>query len=346
MNKFNYYGIMVRNNGIFYNGVDFELYGLGEANIVYEAETENHFTRFMGIFNSKTNNCKRVGLIRSTRPHFIQWIMEYQNSFLLHCGGSPEALKFLEQNENNPQLVSYNVFFQKTTDFEVMNFLFEKKYHFGREHQSKMIHFNKQVGRDGALRLTTNISSLNSVLNHINIGKRPLLTNTVPKFDMSKERSRLCKGALIKYNPKYSVQWTFNKLKKQYLRYHFFNLKSRKIRHNTKLWAKTIIIQYVKTKRGANCQHNQQKSADGRNLRLLYHKNQKYCHHNLIQTVGNGRTLILKDGKVSNGRWIKRNFATRTQWFNSKLQEINFGEENVWIQVVNHPTNLIKLILK
>ncbi len=63
--------------------------GLASANLVYEALAEGGITRFMLIFAGKTP--ATVGPVRSARPYFVDWALEY-NALYAHAGGSPQAL--------------------------------------------------------------------------------------------------------------------------------------------------------------------------------------------------------------------------------------------------------------
>lgn len=72
-------------------------FGLNTADIVYEAPAEGGLTRFLAIFDS-VRTVEKVGPIRSARPYFLDWIAEY-NGLYLHCGGSPEALDLIKQND-------------------------------------------------------------------------------------------------------------------------------------------------------------------------------------------------------------------------------------------------------
>jgi|WetSurMetagenome_2_1015567.scaffolds.fasta_scaffold03831_7 hypothetical protein len=70
--------------------------GIDKASLVYEAEVEGNYTRLMAVFAS-LYNVKEIGPVRSARPYFIDWAEEL-NSIYVHCGGSPEALADLAQD--------------------------------------------------------------------------------------------------------------------------------------------------------------------------------------------------------------------------------------------------------
>jgi hypothetical protein len=68
--------------------------GYNDADIVYETLAEGGITRTMAIFQSKDSN--EIGPVRSARPGFVEWAMEYGAVFA-HVGGSDEALALINQ---------------------------------------------------------------------------------------------------------------------------------------------------------------------------------------------------------------------------------------------------------
>jgi hypothetical protein len=66
--------------------------GLDKADIVYEVLSEGEVTRFLAIYHSQKPEV--IGPVRSIRPYFIQ-IGAGFDAFLVHAGGSPDALETL-----------------------------------------------------------------------------------------------------------------------------------------------------------------------------------------------------------------------------------------------------------
>jgi hypothetical protein len=69
--------------------------GLSEADIVYETMAEGGIPRFIALFQK--NSPEEIGPIRSARPYFISISEEYNLPFA-HCGGSEEALSYIQNN--------------------------------------------------------------------------------------------------------------------------------------------------------------------------------------------------------------------------------------------------------
>lgn len=66
-------------------------YGVNQADIVYEFETEGGVTRRLGIF-SDLSKVQTVGPIRSARTYFSSVAVSYKAP-LVHCGGSTYAMR-------------------------------------------------------------------------------------------------------------------------------------------------------------------------------------------------------------------------------------------------------------
>ena len=77
--------------------------GLNEAVVLFEMIVEGGISRFMAIFRADKLP-KRIGPIRSLRPHFVSVARGY-NPLLLHAGGSAIAYQALARN---PDLLSHD----------------------------------------------------------------------------------------------------------------------------------------------------------------------------------------------------------------------------------------------
>lgn len=66
--------------------------GLSQAAIVYEALAEGGITRFLAIFGP--NLPERVGPVRSARPYYLDWCLEY-DCYYAHVGGNVTALDLI-----------------------------------------------------------------------------------------------------------------------------------------------------------------------------------------------------------------------------------------------------------
>ena len=67
--------------------------GISEAGLVFEAPVEGGITRFMTVY-STDKVVEKIGPVRSSRPYFIDWAMEF-SALYGHFGGSPAALDII-----------------------------------------------------------------------------------------------------------------------------------------------------------------------------------------------------------------------------------------------------------
>lgn len=80
-------------------------YGISEADIMYELETESDITRYMAIF-SDLSDVGTIGPVRSARTFFNSLALSY-DAPLVHCGGSSAALRG-EVDESGTRISNWN----------------------------------------------------------------------------------------------------------------------------------------------------------------------------------------------------------------------------------------------
>lgn len=71
--------------------------GLSKADIIYETSAEGGIPRFIALFSSE--NCDKIGPVRSIRPYFIDIGKEF-NLPVAHCGGSAVALDTISKDDS------------------------------------------------------------------------------------------------------------------------------------------------------------------------------------------------------------------------------------------------------
>lgn len=79
--------------------------GVEYANLVIEAPVEGGITRFLAVF-ADDFDVNEIGPIRSARPYFLDWAMEF-GALYVHVGGSPDALSIVKNNKNIHNLNQY-----------------------------------------------------------------------------------------------------------------------------------------------------------------------------------------------------------------------------------------------
>lgn len=73
-------------------------YGIGEADMMYEVETEGGITRFLAIYSDLTD-VAAIGPVRSLRTFFTS-IAESYDTPTIHCGGSVKGLQGMHDFNN------------------------------------------------------------------------------------------------------------------------------------------------------------------------------------------------------------------------------------------------------
>jgi Protein of unknown function (DUF3048) N-terminal domain/Protein of unknown function (DUF3048) C-terminal domain len=71
-------------------------FGLGSADVVYEAPAEAGIPRLMPLFLRQGGEASRIGPVRSTRHYFVELANEYRTP-LVHIGASPQGFEMLKE---------------------------------------------------------------------------------------------------------------------------------------------------------------------------------------------------------------------------------------------------------
>lgn len=185
--------------------------GLEKASVVYEAEVEGNYTRYMAVFAS-TEDIKQIGPIRSARGYFLDWAGEL-NAVYVHCGGSPEALVKITKKGINDLNEFYNgQYFWRATDGEAPH------------------------------NVITSSANLNKLLENKKISSG----NYSPwlfKDDKPLTEAKNQKISIAYNHPDFKVSWQYNAESNDYLRYLVD--KPQVTYDNNTINAKNIIIQVI-----------------------------------------------------------------------------------------------------
>jgi len=187
--------------------------GLTEANLIYEVEAEGGITRLLAIYAAKTG-VKKIGPVRSARPYLVDWAEEL-SALLVHCGGSPEALVKITQDEIND---------------------FNEFYHGG--------YFWRDLSRTAPHNIYTSSANLTKYLQDNKLTQGSFLSWKF-KDDLALNLRPATSTIKIAYRaPDYIVEWRYNKKNNDYFRYLAGELHRDESGQIIK--AKNIIIQYIK----------------------------------------------------------------------------------------------------
>jgi hypothetical protein len=189
--------------------------GLEKASLVYEAEVEGGYTRFMAVF-ATVEKIAQIGPVRSARPYFVDWAQEI-GAVYAHCGGSPEALVAIEQRGLADLNEMYNgQYFWRPGDRSAPHNIFTSS-----DNLNKFLE-NKKISNDGY----------------------PFwqFKNDTPVSSSSVDRD-----IVVNYkSPGLKAVWVYNKADNDYIRYSggqpFFSAGGNLVS------AKNIVIQFVPAK--------------------------------------------------------------------------------------------------
>lgn len=99
--------------------------GVDTASLVYETIAEGAITRLLAIYDPE-NLPENVGPVRSLRPYFLEWAKEV-GAIVVHVGGSPEALRDVEEWDNINEFYQGNYFWRDTKRVAPHNLLTSKE---------------------------------------------------------------------------------------------------------------------------------------------------------------------------------------------------------------------------
>jgi hypothetical protein len=335
------YCVMIRNFVVGQQGYDTSISGIEFADVVYEAQIEAGYTRFMAIFSNKNNVTEEIGTIRSTRPHFIYWMREYPNSVLLHCGGSPEALSLIKAS---PEIKTINIIGKASSTLENPENRLKDKVHY---FNNLLYYYNENEhsvkGIDQALKIYTTIKDYSA---YIVCPKNLSKINNINGTDFEQRDFELTNllsfnKLQIIYNKSYGLTWTYVPENNMYQRNNLIWMKRELVANiQMNVFAKTIIIQYIKSDSHTPCTHNIDKLSDGRTYREVHHPNKEFCYHIKYDIIAEGDAYIIKGGFIEKGYWRKDDLNSQTMWFDKNKERIYPLHDKLWIQVVTSTTKM------
>lgn len=274
--------------------------GLTSADIIYEVVAEGGITRFMAIYLCNLSDVQ-VGPIRSARTYYLDWLLEY-DALYAHVGGAntPGPADALSQ------IIRYEI--KDLNQFSIGFPVFWRDYQrighpVATEHT--MYSTTQKLWEVGAKRGWVATDSA---------GIRWDKSFTPWKFKEDEGGGNVSKITVNFWESQsqYQVQWTYDSDSNSYKRKNgedHLDLNNKK-----QLEGKNIIVQF---QREANAN-------DGYpgNVHLLY------------GTTGSGRVLIVQDGNVIEGKWIKSTRTARTKFVDKNGVEIQLNRGQIWIQTV------------
>jgi hypothetical protein len=190
-------------------------FGLEQASIVYEAEVEGNYTRFMAVYDlNYAKGIEKIGPVRSARSYFLDWAMEL-GAIYGHCGGSPEALARISDSD----IVDLNEFYNGNS-------------------------FWRDKSREAPHNVMTSWEKLDrfSIANGVSFSE---ISSWSFKDDADlPQRGEDNKDVMINYShPYFDVIWRYKKDENAYIR--FFENKPQLTGNGNEIIAKNIVVQII-----------------------------------------------------------------------------------------------------
>lgn len=281
--------------------------GLSKADIVYEAIAEGGITRFLVIYYCDTAAFDTLlGPIRSARTYYLDWTMEYDGPFV-HVGGAtchpdvdPRARALCQIDEYGirdiDQIGRYGSYPYFWRDYEKLGHPVATE-HTMHSTTEKLWEIAEKAGYKAE-----DEEGINWL---VNFKSWKFKEDDKEKGDVSEIKFNFWEG-----HQDYKVVWRYDKDKNEYKR---INGDKEHLDFNTKeqLTTKVVIIQ--KTREiGPVDEHK----------------------HLLYKTTGSGELLLFQDGKVIEGKWVKKDKASRTIFYDKRGREIKLNQGKIWIEIV------------
>jgi len=192
--------------------------GLSAAGAVYEAFAEGGITRFLAIFQEPLPDS--IGPVRSLRPYFLRWGLEY-NIPVAHAGGSQPALADIGTlGMKNIEALAYG-----------------------------SSYFFRASDRPSPHNLYTNNSKLTALVSKLGFDKAPTFTPLTRKEDTTPVTAANPDIKITYGNASYNVEWKYDASNNNYGRSQGGAVQ--KDRNNsTQLTAKNVVVMYTPTSYG------------------------------------------------------------------------------------------------
>lgn len=294
--------------------------GISRADVVYEIVAEGGITRFLSIFYcGAAASDVQIAPVRSARVYFIDYAAEYGDKpIFMHVGGANDyggtgetarKARALETLESMGWRVARGNDFDTTYDsgFPV----FWRNYE--RLDKQVATEHTMMASLDAAYEQATKrgfeAEDPEGVRWDENFVKWQFSDEAPVGFDEASEISfEFWEDGM--FSNEYAVVWKYDSGRGIYLRENGGQVHN-DLATGEQITASNVVILFAR----------QQGPVDS-NIHLLY------------TTIGSGKALVFRDGKVIEATWEKDDQEERTIFFDSDNEEISFKGGPIWIEVV------------
>lgn len=284
--------------------------GLSRVDIVYEAVAEGGITRFMGIFycGAAAQNLT-MAPVRSARTYFLDWVSEY-DALYNHVGGAGRCPDETVDPRAKAlcQIGQYGI-----KDLDQFGISFPNCY----RNPDRLDH--PVATEHQMICLSDNLYDIAKTKGWTNVDEDGIAWNK--NFESWKFKDDLAEkdrpasfsaefAAWKGYEKEYAVRWDYDRVSNNYKRFNG-GVPHTDLETEEQLTAKDVVLQFSK-ETGPVDEHA----------------------HLLYQTIGEGKAIILLDGKKIEGTWQKKNRTSRTKFYDEKGREIEFNRGQIWIEIL------------
>lgn len=279
--------------------------GLSSADIIYEAVAEGGITRLLAIFYCNPGDFQ-VGPVRSARTYFLDWVSEYDGLYA-HVGGA---------NTPGPANALGQIIDYKIKDLNQFSIGFPT---FWRDYQR----LGHPVATEHTMYSTTHKLWAVAEKRGWDVASSegdkwdkdfvPFKFSAKANTDTSLQAATKIEVNFWGNQPDYSVLWEFDSSCNCYKRKNG-GTDHTDLNNKQQLAPKNVVIQLE--------QESHANDGYEGNVHLLY------------KTIGSGKALIFKEGKVIVGKWVKSSRKARTKFTDEKGVEVELTVGQIWIQTV------------
>ncbi|PIS07926.1 hypothetical protein COT78_01075 [Candidatus Berkelbacteria bacterium CG10_big_fil_rev_8_21_14_0_10_43_13] len=192
--------------------------GLSAAGAVYEAFAEGGITRFLAVFQQPLPDS--IGPVRSLRPYFLRWGLEY-NIPIAHAGGSQPALADIGTlGMKNIEALAYG-----------------------------SSYFFRASDRPSPHNLYTNNSKLTALVSKLGFDKAPTFTPLTRKEDTAPVTAANPDIKITYGNASYNVEWKYDASNNNYGRSQGGTVQNDR-NNSAQLTAKNVVVMFTPTSYG------------------------------------------------------------------------------------------------
>lgn len=282
--------------------------GLTSADVVYETVAEGGITRFMGVYLCNLSDIQ-VGPVRSARTYFLDWLSEY-DALYAHVGGA---------NTSGPANALGQIIDYKIRDLNQFNIGFPV---FWRDYQR----LGRPVATEHTMYSTTQklweIGAKRGWTASDSAGLRWDAKFTKWKFadDVKGGSTNAVEVNFWESQSAYKVNWFFDPTCKCYKRQNA-GQDHTDLNNKKQISPKNVVIRFMKETRAND-------GYEG-NAHLIY------------GNKGQGKALILQNGNVILGQWVKVNRLAREKFLDETGKEISFLRGQIWLETVPEGSKVV-----